>query len=202
MFTGLVEEVGEIRSITLTDEGARLGLVAPLVADGLALGDSVAVNGACLTAVEIGDDGFAVECVAETLRRTALGALRDGEAANLERALVAGARLGGHIVQGHVDATAEVRDARAVGDGFELDFGLGAEHLRYVVEKGSIALDGVSLTVASRTDEGFRVALIPHTIAHTTLGPDRVGTRVNVELDVIAKYVESLTTPYRQAEHP
>jgi riboflavin synthase len=202
MFTGLVEELGLVAAVEHGAEGARLRIAAAEVTDGLALGDSVAVNGACLTAVEAGDGHFSVDCVAETLRRTALGALEPGSQVNLERALKADARLGGHIVQGHVDATGSVRSAASEGESVILEIGTAPEHLRYVVEKGSIAVDGVSLTVADRLPDGFRVALIPHTMAHTTLGPERVGERVNLELDLIAKYVEALTIPYRESSTP
>lgn len=202
MFTGLVEELGAVAAIDRGTDGARLDIRAAEVRAGLEIGDSVAVNGACLTAVELRDDGLSVDCVAETLRRTSLGQLQVGAAVNLERALRADARLGGHIVQGHVDATGVVRSAQAEGDSVLLDIGVTPEHLRYVVEKGSIAVDGVSLTVADRLPDGFRVALIPHTIAHTTLGAERVGERVNLELDLIAKYVEALITPYREPGTP
>jgi riboflavin synthase len=190
--------VGEVVAVEGTADGARLRVRAPRVVDGLAVGDSVAVNGACLTAVAVGPDGFATEAVAETLRRTALGELAEGGAVNLERALRAGDRLGGHIVQGHVDAVGTVRDARPDGTGLMVEVAAPPDALRYVVEKGSVAVDGISLTVAARDADAFRVALIPHTLAATTLGPEAVGRRVNLELDVLAKYVEALLAPYRQ----
>jgi riboflavin synthase len=196
MFTGLVEEVGRVASIDAGPDHARLAIRGPLVREGMALGDSVSVNGACLTAVALDPDGFRVDCVAETLRRTGLGALTAGDPVNLERALRAGDRLGGHIVQGHVDGTARVAAALPEGEGVVLELEAPPELLRYVVEKGSVALDGVSLTVAARLAAGFRVALIPHTMAHTTLGPETVGRRVNVEVDLVAKYVEALVAPY------
>lgn len=200
MFTGLVEELGTVGAIRSTAEGARLTIQATTVREGLALGDSIAVNGACLTVVEFDDASFAVECVAETLRRTSLGALGAGSSVNLERALRADARLGGHIVQGHVDGTGVVRGAEREGGSVVLSIGVEAQHLRYIVEKGSIAVDGVSLTVAGRQSDGFTIALIPHTMAETTLGADAMGRRVNLELDLIAKYVEALTTPYQRAD--
>ncbi len=202
MFTGLIEDLGAVAAVDRGTGGARLDIQAAEVRKGLEIGDSVAVNGACLTAVALHDGGFAVDCVAETLRRTSLGQLEVGAAVNLERALRADARLGGHIVQGHVDTTGIVRFAHPEGDSVLLDIGVAQEHLRYVVEKGSIAVDGVSLTVADRLPDGFRVALIPHTIAQTTLGAERVDERVNLELDLIAKYVEALTTPYREPGTP
>lgn len=196
MFTGLVEEVGAVTSVAGSPEGARIVISAPLVGEGLALGDSVACDGACLTVVELGGDGFAVDAVAETLRRTALGDRRAGDAINLERALRAGDRLGGHIVQGHVDGTATVAEVTPEGDGVLLRVSAPAEILRYVVEKGSITLDGVSLTVAARHADGFTIALIPHTLSVTTLGTAAPGRRMNVEVDVLAKYVEALAAPY------
>jgi riboflavin synthase len=196
MFTGLVEEAGRVAEIVPGAAGARLSVAAEAVLAGLAVGDSVAVNGACLTAVEVTGDGFAVDCVAETLRRTALGALAPGDRVNLERPVRLGDRLDGHLVQGHVDGVGTVRAARAEGEGAVLEIAPPAGLLRYVVEKGSIAVDGVSLTVAARLPDAFTVALIPHTIALTTLGPGAVGRAVNLEVDVVAKYVESLARPY------
>jgi riboflavin synthase len=200
VFTGLVEEVGRVVDVRPGGEGARLALRAPLVRDGLAVGDSVSVNGACLTAVALDDEGFAVDAVAETLRRTALGGLGPGDPVNLERALRLGDRLGGHLVQGHVDATGRVAGARAEGESAVLRIAAPAEVLRYVVEKGSVAVDGVSLTVAARLPDAFEVALIPHTMAVTTLGPGAVGRPVNLEVDLVAKYVEALVAPHTDGE--
>lgn len=201
MFTGLVEEVGRVARVTPSEAGARVTIAAPLVTDGLAIGDSVAVDGACLTAVEIADGTFAVDAVAETLRRTCLGDRGPGDPVNLERALPATARFGGHIVQGHVDGTGTVHSARHEGESVVLRIAAPAEVLRYVVEKGSITVDGISLTVAGRDDTGFLIALIPHTMTATTLGPAAVGRAVNLEVDLVAKYVEALARPYlRSAE--
>lgn len=197
MFTGLVEEIGRVDEIAPEEGGgARLQIAAPLVTEGMAIGDSLAVNGACLTAVEIDGDLVAVDCVAETLRRTALGSLAPGAPVNLERALPAGGRLGGHIVQGHVDGVGRVRSADPEGTSVLLVVEAPAAILRYVVEKGSIAVDGVSLTVAARGPDAFTVALIPHTMSATTLGPEAVGRPVNLEADMVAKYVEALVAPY------
>ncbi|MCC6829776.1 MAG: riboflavin synthase [Thermoleophilia bacterium] len=196
MFTGLVEEMGTVAAVAPGAAGARVTLRAPLVSDGLALGDSVAVDGACLTAVELLPDGFAVEAVAETLRRTCLGDRGPGDRVNLERALPAGGRLGGHIVQGHVDGTGTVAAATPEGESVVLRVTAPPAVMRYVVEKGSITVDGVSLTVAGRDAEGFTIALIPHTMSATTLGPAAVGRRVNLEVDLVAKYVEALAAPY------
>jgi riboflavin synthase len=197
VFTGLVEEGGRVADVRPADGGARLAIAASAVLEGLRVGDSVAVNGACLTAVEVTGVGFAVDCVAETLRRTALGALVPGDRVNLERPMRLGDRLDGHLVQGHVDGVGTVRAARPEAESTLLEIAPPAELLRYVVEKGSIAVDGVSLTVAERLPDAFTVALIPHTMAVTTLGPGAVGRAVNLEVDVVAKYVESLAAPYR-----
>jgi riboflavin synthase len=196
VFTGLVEEVGRVADIRPAEGGARIALRAGPVREGLAIGDSVSVNGACLTAVALEPDGFAVDAVAETLRRTALGGLAAGDPVNLERALRLGDRLGGHLVQGHVDATGTVASARDDGESTVLEIAAPPEVLRYVVEKGSVAVDGVSLTVAARSPGGFAVALIPHTMAATTLGPGAVGRPVNLEVDLVAKYVEALVAPH------
>jgi riboflavin synthase len=196
MFTGLVEEGGVIASVAPGGASARLVIAASAVLDGLRTGDSVAVNGACLTAVEVTGDGFAVDAVAETLRRTNLGALGPGDRVNLERPMRLGDRLDGHLVQGHVDGVGTVAAARPEGESTVLEVTAPPDLLRYVVEKGSVAVDGVSLTVAARLPDGFSVALIPHTMAVTTLGPQAVGRAVNLEVDVVAKYVESLAGPY------
>jgi riboflavin synthase len=197
VFTGLVEEVGRLVAADGDELGARLDIAAGVVREGLAIGDSVAVDGVCLTVVALSDAGFAVECVAETLRRTALGDRRPGDALNLERALRADARLGGHIVQGHVDGTGVVADVTPEGDGTLVRVDAPPELMRYVVEKGSVALDGVSLTVAARDAGGLVIALIPHTLEATTLGAAAPGRRMNVEVDLVAKYVEALAAPYR-----
>jgi riboflavin synthase len=197
VFTGLIEEAGRVVELRPADGGARLVVAAEAALEGLRVGDSVAVSGACLTAVEVGKDGFAVDCVAETLRRTTLGGLAPGDRVNLERPLRLGDRLDGHLVQGHVDGVGTVRAARPEGEGAVVEVAAPPELLRYVAEKGSVAVDGVSLTVAERLEDAFTVALIPHTMAVTTLGPQAVGGAVNLEVDVVAKYVESLTAPYR-----
>jgi riboflavin synthase len=196
VFTGLVEEGGRIREVRPAEGGARLRIGARRVLEGLEPGDSVAVNGACLTAVEIDAEGFAVDCVAETLRRTTLGGLGVGDAVNLERPLRLGDRLDGHLVQGHVDGVGHVRAVRTEGESAILEVAAPGALLRYIVEKGSITVDGVSLTVAARRPDSFTVALIPHTMEVTTLGPQALERPVNLEVDVVAKYVESLAAPY------
>lgn len=200
MFTGLVEEIGRIQRLDVRDDGARLVVGAAGVLDGLAIGDSVAVDGACLTVVALHDGGFAIDAVSETLSRTALGDRAAGDAVNLERAVRLGDRLGGHLVQGHVDGTGSISEIVDEGTGIRVAITAPASIMRYVVEKGSITVDGVSLTVADRNEEGFAVALIPHTLGETTLGDARVGRRVNLEVDMVAKYVEALVAPYLPSE--
>lgn len=200
MFTGLVEEIGTVAAIEPRGDGVRLRIRAARVLEELAPGDSVAVDGACLTAVAINGDGFDLDVVAETLRRTALGERAAGDRVNLERALRAGDRLGGHLVQGHIDGTATVATVADEAQGRRVGFATPPELLRYVVAKGSVAIDGVSLTVAFRDETGFEVALIPHTLGETTLGDAREGRTVNLEVDLVAKYVEALVAPYRSAE--
>lgn len=200
MFTGIVEEMGTLSARQGSSEApgaARLVFSAAVVTDGTAVGDSISVNGCCLTVVDQGPGWWAADAVAETLDRTNLADVAVGEPVNLERALALGARLGGHLVQGHVDGVGEV--VRAAPD---LAVRAPESVRQYLVEKGSITVDGVSLTVVSVTDEGFSVAVIPHTMAVTTLGRRRPGDRVNLEVDVIAKYAERLlaagaASPYR-----
>jgi riboflavin synthase len=194
MFTGIVEELGQVDRIDLAEESARLTLRGPLVTSDAVHGASIAVNGVCLTVVEhdVEQGWFTVDVMAETLSRTGLGSLGPQSPVNLERAMAASARFGGHIVQGHVDGTATVVE-RVPGDRWEVvTFTLPADLARYVVEKGSITVDGVSLTVSAVGDETFSVSLIPTTLALTTLGARAVGDTVNLEVDVLAKYVERL----------
>ena len=194
MFTGIVEELGEIVAIERGAESAVLRVRGPLVTSDVTHGASIAVNGVCLTVVEHDGETFSVDVMAETLNRSSLGSLRAGSLVNLERAMTASTRFGGHIVQGHVDGTAQIL-ARLPGDRWEVvQFTLPPEVSRYVVEKGSITVDGVSLTVSDVTDDTFSVSLIPTTLGLTTLGHKVVGDAVNLEVDVIAKYVERLLT--------
>jgi riboflavin synthase len=186
MFTGIVEERGTVASIA----GSALAVRGRTALGGLAVGDSIAVNGVCLTAVAIEDGVVSFDLSDETLARSSLGRLVAGDPVNLERPLTLLARLGGHLVQGHVDAVGTIRDVvPEEGGGARLRVSIPAELLRFVVEKGSIAIDGVSLTVAALRDDGVEVALIPHTLAATTLGSVRAGDPVNVEVDVVARYV-------------
>lgn len=197
MFTGLVEDLGRVAAIDATADGVRLTLATAL-APQIGLGDSVAVNGVCLTATTLTDDAFTADVMHESLRRSSLGELQAGEPVNLELALRADARLGGHIMQGHVDGLARVTGIE--DDGFARIVTVTPEDpalLRYVVEKGSIAVDGVSLTVARIDEESFAVSLIPETLERTNLGGAAVGRAVNLEVDVLAKYVEKLTGAVR-----
>src|SRR5438067_1436842 len=192
MFTGLVEETGRVVALERGSDGARLRIEAAEITRELRLGDSVAVNGCCLTVVEQEKTRIAFDLLEETLRRTNLGALRVGSAVNLERALAVGARLGGHFVQGHIDCTAPVLAFEPSGADHRLEIKLPHEFARYVVFKGSIAVNGISLTVADVREESFVVWIIPHTFAATNLRELKPGDTVNLEFDLLAKYVERI----------
>lgn len=192
MFTGLVEEVGTVERVTPGRQAAILRIRAGVVTRNLAIGDSVAVNGACLTVVAHGAASFSVEAVHETLERSTTGALRAGSRVNLERALAVGGRLGGHIVSGHVDGVGTVERVEPDGSASRYTVAADPHVMRYVVEKGSIAVDGISLTIASMTPSSFTVSVIPHTGQATTLAERRAGDKVNLETDVIGRYVERL----------
>ena len=191
MFTGLVGDLGTIDQVEATADGARLRVRTRLAAH-VGAGDSVAVNGVCLTAVDLAADAFSADVMNETLDRSALGVATGGSPVNLELALRADGRLGGHIMQGHVDGVGTVSAVRQDGLARWVTIAAGPELLRYVVEKGSIAIDGVSLTVVSVDEERFTVSLIPETLARTTLGAIGPGARVNLEADIMAKYAEKL----------
>jgi riboflavin synthase len=192
MFTGLVEETGELLSLGRSSAGARLTVRAPLVTQDVHIGDSVAVNGCCLTVTVHEGQTLAFDLLAETLARTNLGALTPGAPANLERALAAHARLGGHFVQGHVDTTSPLISLEQVQADYRLEIALPREFARYVAFKGSIAIDGISLTVAEVHDASFVVWIIPHTFAVTNLRSKKAGDLVNLEFDLLAKYVERI----------
>ena len=194
MFTGLVQDIGEVASLESGAEGARLRIRTRLAAE-VEPGASVAVNGACLTATAVEPDGFVTEAMNQTLGVTALGSLEAGARVNLEPAMRASDRLGGHIVQGHVDGVGEVLSVEPDGFAKRLRVTLPAELRRYVIDKGSIALDGVSLTVAALGEEWAEVSLIPETLERTTLGEAAPGRKINVECDVVAKYVERIMGP-------
>ena len=192
MFTGLVEERGETLSLAISEQGARLSVRAPGISEGVRLGDSIAVNGCCLTVAEQGGDILTFDLLRETLQRTNLHQLVPGASVNLERALAAGGRLGGHFVQGHIDTTARVLNFQASGADHRLEIALPTEIARYVAFKGSIAIDGISLTVAEVKESSFVLWLIPHTVAVTTLKSRRTDDLVNLEFDLLAKYVERI----------
>jgi riboflavin synthase len=191
MFTGLVETTARVRRVLPDADGVRLEVETPLAAE-LSQGDSIAVNGVCLTAVDPDGERFGADVMAETLRRSSLGPLAEGDAVNVELPLRVGDRLGGHMVQGHVDGTGTVAETRDEGFARLVRVETTPETLRYVVEKGSIAVDGVSLTVAAVDETSFTVSLIPETLERTTLGLAAPGRVVNLEVDVLAKYVEKL----------
>lgn len=194
MFTGLVEEVGTVESLEPSEDAVRVAVRAPLVTSDAAHGDSIAVDGVCLTVVENEGGVFTADVMKETLDRSSLGAYRAGSRVNLERAVQVGARLGGHIVQGHVDGVATVVSRTAAERWEVFRFTLPSEIAKYVVEKGSITVNGTSLTVSSVGTDYFEVSLIPTTLEETTAGDLAVGDAVNIEVDVIAKYVEKMVT--------
>jgi riboflavin synthase len=195
MFTGIVRERGRIVAVDRGSDGLRLRLEAPRTAARASIGDSVAIDGCCLTAVEVADGQLAFDAVPETLRRTSLARLSTGADVNVEPALRAGEPLGGHYVQGHVDGVGRVRSSGSEGAGRRVWIEAPPDVLRYCVEKGSIAVDGVSLTVAEVAGGAFAVALVPHTLRETTLGSLVPGRQVNLEVDILAKYVEKLVAP-------
>jgi riboflavin synthase alpha subunit len=192
MFTGIVRELGRVVSAEGHGEGLALAVEAPQTAAGLATGDSVSVNGVCLTAETVENGRLTLHAVPETLSRSTLGALTPGDLVNVEPALRAGEPLGGHYVQGHVDAVGRVQSVEAEGEGLRVFFEAPPEVLRYCVDKGSIAVDGVSLTIAEIAADAFAVALVPHTLEATTLSELTPGREVNLEVDMLAKYVERL----------
>ncbi|HET9421376.1 MAG TPA: riboflavin synthase [Nocardioides sp.] len=200
MFTGIIEELGSVEAIEDQGDAVRLSVRGPLVVSDAGDGDSIAVNGCCLTVVSHDGEVFTADVMRETLDKTSLGAFRPGTRVNLERAVTAEKRLGGHIVQGHVDGTGEIR-SRTPSEHWEVvEIGLPDGMGRYLVDKGSITVDGVSLTVVTVTDESFTVSLIPETLARTTLGIKQPGETVNLEVDVIAKHVEKLVGAYTKEQ--
>lgn len=202
MFTGIVEEIGVVRGVVSGSEWGSISIGARRVLEGTRRGDSIAVNGVCLTVTALSRDGFTADVMAETLRRSNLGALKAGEAVNLERAMAADGRFGGHIVSGHVDNFGEIVDTSQEGSAFWLTLSAPPDLLELVVEKGSITLDGVSLTVAARAENTFSVSLIPTTQMDTTLLRKRPGDKINLEADVIGKYVRALLHKSAPAAEP
>jgi len=192
VFTGIVRELGRVVSADAGGGGLALVVEAPETASSLAVGDSVSVNGVCLTAEQVGDGRVSAHAVPETIARSTLGALAAGDPVNVEPALRAGEPLGGHFVQGHVDGVGRIQSVEAEGVGLRVFVEASPDVLRYLVEKGSVTVDGVSLTVAELSDDAFAVALVPHTLEATTLSALEPGRAVNLEVDVLAKYVERL----------
>jgi riboflavin synthase len=192
MFTGIIEEVGRVRTVVPAGSGSRVEVAASRVLEGAREGDSIATDGVCLTVTRLTGDGFEADCSAETLRRTSLGSWRAGTEVNLERAMRLGDRLGGHMVQGHVEGVGALAGRRPEGESIMMRFAYPPELGRYMILKGSIAVSGISLTIATLDDAWFEVAVIPVTLEWTTLGRMAVGSPVNLETDLIAKYVERL----------
>lgn len=195
MFTGIIEEVGTVSRIQRSGSSSFIEIQAKKVLEDVHLGDSIAVNGVCLTVTHFSNGVFRADVMNETLSRSSLGALASGCPVNLERAMAAGGRFGGHIVSGHIDGTGSITDIKNDGIAVWYTISTAADILRYVVEKGSVAIDGISLTVARVTDSDFSVSVIPHTAAQTILGSKKTGDIVNLENDIIGKYVEKLMKP-------
>ena len=196
MFTGIIEEKGKIKAIKRGAASSVLSIEGSVIFDDLKIGDSVAVNGVCLTATKIEGGSFEADVMHETLDRTGLGQLRPGSSVNLERAMAANGRFGGHIVSGHIDGQGVVKEIKKDDNAIWYYIQAPASIMRYIVEKGSIAIDGISLTVAKVTEDTFAVSIIPHTAAETTLSERKTGDKVNLENDIVGKYVEKLTQPY------
>ena len=192
MFTGIIEEKGKVKSITHGAKSAVLSIKASRIMSDVKIGDSIAVNGVCLTATTVSPDGFTADVMAETIRRSSLGSLKAGSEVNLERAMAAGGRFGGHIVSGHIDGTGTIKEFKREDNAIWVTIACDKKILRYIIEKGSITIDGISLTVAVVTDSYFKVSIIPHTSSETTLTSKKVGDSVNLENDIIGKYVEKL----------
>ena len=194
MFTGIIEEIGSVVSVSRGGKSSVIRIKAGVVLGGTRIGDSIAVNGVCLTVTDMGADWFQADVMNETLSRSGLGALRQGSPVDLERAMAAGGRFGGHIVSAHIDGVGTITDVK--NDGIAVWYTIAAKPgiMRYIVEKGSVAIDGISLTVAKVTDGDFSVSVIPHTAANTVLSSKKPGDSVNLENDIIGKYVEKLMT--------
>jgi riboflavin synthase len=201
MFTGIVEELGTINKVLETKIGKEFIVKAETVMDDLKIGDSISINGVCLTVTKRDNNHFHLDLVTETLDKSNLGELADGSSVNLERAITMSTRLGGHILQGHVETVGMITDKKMVGDSATLSLGIDPSFLRYCIPKGSIALDGISLTIASISENIVNIALIPHTLEMTTLGQKGVGDSLNIETDIIGKYIERLMGYEEDEEH-
>lgn len=201
MFTGLIEEIGVVKNLEVTGTGATLTVSALRVLEASAVGDSISVDGACQTVTRTGSGTFSVFCSKLTLQVTTLGSFVPGRRVNLERAVTPGGRLGGHIVQGHVDGTGSVGRVRRDSEGIGIEIKVPEALSRYIVAKGSVAVDGISLTVVSLLPDGFGIYIIPETVAKTTLQERKAGDAVNIEVDILAKYVERMLSP-RSSEEP
>jgi riboflavin synthase len=191
MFTGIVEEIGSVEEVTRGEGSFELTIAASAVLEGTPIGDSISVEGVCLTVTALSDTSFSVGLAPETLSRTTLGSLVEGDHVNLERSLTPTSRMGGHFVQGHIDGTGEILSKKKDDDSVRLVIGFRPDLMHYVVNKGFIAVDGISLTVIDAFDDRFSLMLVDHTLKHVTLGRKKVGNRVNIEVDILAKYVES-----------
>ena len=198
MFTGIIEDIGDIKSIQHEGDSAVLVIHSSKIMDDVKLGDSIAVNGVCLTARSISGNEFTADVMAETLRRSSLGALKPGSKVNLERAMQLGGRFGGHIVSGHIDGTGTIVSMKREANAVWVEISADSKILKLIIEKGSIAIDGISLTVAYVDDKVFKVSVIPHTASETTLLMKKVGDIVNLENDTIGKYVEKLLQPFNE----
>ncbi|MCK4224215.1 MAG: riboflavin synthase [candidate division Zixibacteria bacterium] len=194
MFTGIIEEIGKIEQTSLSGANLRLKVKALKILSDLKVGDSVNINGACQTVIEVKDNHFSIEAVEETLKRTNLGQLKTGDSVNLERALRSSDRLGGHLVSGHVDFVGRIRSINQRDQSYIYEFDLPEEYQSHFVEKGSVAVDGISLTVVQVLKDSFGVSVIPFTMKETTLGKKKIGDAVNIETDLIGKYVERILT--------
>ncbi len=192
MFTGIIEEIGQIAAISHIPGGKRLNIRAKIITEDTNIGDSIAVNGVCLTVTQLANDNFWVEAVGETLKKTTIDLLIKGSAVNLERALQLQDRLGGHLVQGHINAIARINNITKLGDNYLLEFIIPETIRRYIIDEGSVAVDGISLTVAAIKGLTIAVSVIPHTWKNTTLGYKKTGDKINIETDVLAKYIENM----------
>ncbi|SEI63405.1 riboflavin synthase alpha chain [Bhargavaea ginsengi] len=196
MFTGIIEEIGTVRSVTPGRDAATLKIGASAVLEDVRLGDSIAVNGVCVTVTGFSREAFTADLMPETLKATSLATVKSGTPVNLERALRADSRLGGHIVSGHIDCTAMIRSKRTEGNAIYLDLTIPNEFSAYLIQKGSVALDGTSLTVFEAREDSITVSLVPHTQAVTILGSKKPGDRINLECDILAKYAERMLQPF------